>query len=751
MVILHTEALLRQVFEQLNDVICLLQVPEATIAYISPQVSGWGLSPDEVIGRHLSEFVHPDDWPAVQANLEETLATGREFPSCFRVVTLAGQVTYVEENGRVIREGDRIVQIAGVLRDVTARKQVEDALRASERRFRALIEHSADAVALLAPDGTFLYASPAASRINGAPLDEFMGQNALAIIHPDDLPDVQGCLARVVGEPGAAAQVRFRIRHQDGRWRWLDAMAQNMLDDPDVGAIVVNYRDITETVQADEARQRSERKFTDLFHFTPIPAAITCAKTHRYLDVNLAFERDTGYGREKVIGRTPTELGIQDQETRERAIALMQGRQHYIGLEAPFRIKSGEMRTGLFAIETANLDGRPVLFTAVIDITERKQALAALQQAHDELEQRVKERTTELARGRAFEKAVIELLPLPLFFINPEGQIFWANEAMRNMVEEFHFTDRRQARLLDPGMRTPVPMDRWPSERALRGEVVTTEEYLFTSQSSEHVIPCLISATPVLLGGDIVAAVVLIENISALKEADRAKDEFLSVLSHELQTPLTAILGWSGFALQQNAPEVFRQALEVVYRNARRQKTLISDMLDVSRLIHRKLSMLPEPLELTEQARHAVESMRPQAEERQITLACELPAAPLPVHADPARLQQCLANLLQNSLKFTPMGGEITVSCRQEGDAALLAIRDTGRGIEPDKLAEIFHPFRQVGRDDSVGGLGLGLAVVRGIIELHGGHVSADSAGLGLGSTFTICLPIASEAEDTVS
>ena len=226
--------------------------------------------------------------------------------------------------------------------------------------------------------------------------------------------------------------------------------------------------------------------------------------------INPAFEREIGYRREEVIGHTPTELGILDPAVRGRAIAQLQDRQRICGFEAPYRIESGAVRIGLFAVEKGCIDGQPVLFTAVIDITERKQV---------------------------------------------------------------------------------------------------------------------------------------------------------------------------------------------------------------------------------------------QAEERQIALAYEPASVPLPVCADPARIQQCLGNLLQNSLQFTPAGGAITVSCRREGDTALLAIRDTGRGIEPDRLPEIFHPFRQVDRDDSIGGLGLGLSVVRGIIELHGGHIRADSPGPGQGSTFTITLPVMSTGE----
>ena len=232
-------------------------------------------------------------------------------------------------------------------------------------------------------------------------------------------------------------------------------------------------------------------------------------------------------------------------------------------------------------------------------------------------------------------------------------------------------------------------------------------------------------------------------DISERKKAERAKDEFLAVLSHELQTPLTNMLGWSRLALERQSTEYTARAMEVVHRNALRQKRLVEELLDMSRLIHRKIELKLEQTDSSIQLQQAVENVQHDAAQRRITLLVDPQTEPLPIQVDPVRLQQCLGNLLYNSLKFTPEGGTITVSCRRESDHAVLSVHDTGRGISRDELPTLFALFRQVDRDERAGGLGLGLSIVRGIVELHGGRVWADSPGAGLGSTFSLAFPLA--------
>jgi signal transduction histidine kinase len=227
--------------------------------------------------------------------------------------------------------------------------------------------------------------------------------------------------------------------------------------------------------------------------------------------------------------------------------------------------------------------------------------------------------------------------------------------------------------------------------------------------------------------------------------ANRAKDDFLAVLSHELRTPLNAMLGWvrmlrSGIL---DAPQT-EHALEVIERNVNQQTRLITELLDVSRIIVGGVELDMQPVDLPALVASVVDSMRPVAEAKGVALVAELDTKAGPVHGDPGRLRQVVENILSNAVKFTPDGGRVTVQLDRAGEARLV-ISDTGQGIGRDFLPHVFDRFRQA--DSSVtrtqGGLGLGLAIVRHFVELHGGRVSAHSPGEGRGATFTVELPIA--------
>ena len=281
--------------------------------------------------------------------------------------------------------------------------------------------------------------------------------------------------------------------------------------------------------------------------------------------------------------------------------------------------------------------------------------------------------------------------------------------------------------------------------RVARGETVEHYESVRVTKAGQR-FDVSVTVSPIKdADGQIVGASCIKRDVTERKAADRAKDEFLAVLSHELQTPLTNMLGWSEMALDRQSAEFMTQAMEVVRRNAVRQKRLVDELLVMSRLIHHKIALVLEQTDGRTQVRQAVENVQPDAADRRIALVVDPLTAPLPLRADPVRLQQCLGNLLHNSLKFTPEGGTITVGCHREGDEVIFYVHDTGRGIDAAALPALFALFRQVDRDERAGGLGLGLAVVRGIVELHGGRVWADSPGLGQGSTFYLAFPLATE------
>jgi PAS domain S-box-containing protein len=227
--------------------------------------------------------------------------------------------------------------------------------------------------------------------------------------------------------------------------------------------------------------------------------------------------------------------------------------------------------------------------------------------------------------------------------------------------------------------------------------------------------------------------------------ANRAKDEFLAILSHELRTPLNAIMGWS-YMLREGLPEeMTRHAIEVIARNARAQKQLVEDLLDVARIAGGRLELQCTPLDLRDLGRVAVDSALPAAQTKTITLSFEGGANPVPVSADANRLQQVLANLLSNALKFTDAGGRVTVRVVADGDRAVLTVTDTGIGIPEDFLTQVFDRFRQADASltRSYPGLGLGLWIVKQVVEAHSGAVHAASPGRGHGTTITVMLPLA--------
>jgi CheY-like chemotaxis protein len=221
------------------------------------------------------------------------------------------------------------------------------------------------------------------------------------------------------------------------------------------------------------------------------------------------------------------------------------------------------------------------------------------------------------------------------------------------------------------------------------------------------------------------------------------KDQFIAALSHELRTPLQPILGWTEVLRRHRSlDEVTARALEAIHRNIRQQVRLVDDLLDLSRIVHGKFTLRFETLDLRDPVRMAVETYEEAAALKRLRFTATLPATPLPMWGDGARLQQITGNLISNALKFTPPGGGITLRLTADGDEAVLEVEDTGEGIAPQDLPVIFEAFRQ-GTQSRAGGLGIGLDLVRRLSELHGGRVGVTSEGSGRGACFRVELPLA--------
>ena len=228
--------------------------------------------------------------------------------------------------------------------------------------------------------------------------------------------------------------------------------------------------------------------------------------------------------------------------------------------------------------------------------------------------------------------------------------------------------------------------------------------------------------------------------------ANRAKDEFLAMVSHELRTPLNAMLGWvtllNSGKLDKDAQG---RALEVIERNARAQAQLIDDLLDIARVVSGNLRLDLRPVDLAQVVEKALDAMHPSAEAKSIAVTSDLDRPVEMAAGDPDRLQQVVSNLLSNAVKFTPEGGSVEVWLKREGATARITVRDSGRGISPAFLPHVFERFRQgeEGPGRRQGGLGLGLAIARHLVERHGGTIRVESLGEDQGTTFTVSLPLA--------
>ena len=388
-------------------------------------------------------------------------------------------------------------------------------------------------------------------------------------------------------------------------------------------------------------------------------------------------------------------------------------------------------------------------------------------------------RTSEIRYRRLFESArdgilILDAATLKITDVNP-----FMNELLGYSRDEFLgkelweiglFSDKKasQGAFRELQVKGYLRYEDLPLQTAdgkLREVEFVSNVY---DEGSLHVIQCNIRDITDRKRAEEERRLLLDKAQEARAEADTAngiKDEFLALLSHELRTPLTSILGWSHLLANDSLNEQeSKRAIETIVRNARAQKQLIDDLLDISRIITGKLRLDVRPVELGPMIKEVVDGVRPAADARNITLETTLDSVISPVLGDFERLQQIIWNLLTNAIKFTPKRGNVKVRLERLDAASLtsgqpalsaephveITISDTGQGIAPQLLPHVFDRFRQSDSSSTRrhGGLGLGLSIVRQLVELHGGMVMAESPGEGEGSTFKVILPVTSAHEE---
>lgn len=653
------------------------------------------------------------------------------------------------------------------------RARAEKMLVERERRFHALMEHSADGIVLLNARGEIVFTSHAENRILGYSAEERTGKSIFELVHPDDRPEVLSVFKSLLEKPGKSATLSLRYLTKDGSWRWLECIAINLLEEPSVLGIVINYRDISERKQAEaeirrlneELEQRvvertaqleaanqelhteiaerrraekilreSQERFRLLVDGVKDYAIYMLDAKGRVVSWNEGAERIKGFRAEEIIGRSlacfylPEEI-YQGKPDLDLRTAEAEERLEIEGWK--MRKDGSKFLANTVLTPMRDPAGKLRGFSNVTrDITERWRAHEALERLR--LQQ-------ELILNSAGDGICGLDHQGVCTFVNPAGvkMLGWEGKDLIGKIvhEVLHHTKTDGTR---------YPIEECPVYAALQEGTThhVTDEVFWRKDGSSFPVDYLV--TPIRNEkGKILGAVYVFQDVSERRATERMKDEFVSVVSHELRTPLTAIratLGLLATGKLCQAGGGCTRMVAVGVENADRLMRLVNDILDLERIESGLVTMEKKACNPANLMEKAVDLMRVTAETQGVTLAVHRLSAT--IWADPDRVMQVMINLLSNAIKFSPAGGAVSLSARKKDGEIVFQVQDQGRGIPANKLSRIFERFQQVDSSDSrqKGGTGLGLAICRSIVAQHGGRIWAESAP-GQGSAFFFTIP----------
>lgn len=720
-----------------------------------------GTTLEEMKGWGWQKVHHPEHVDRVTNKFRHSIETGETWEDTFPLRGKDGQYRWFLSRAIPVRdERGKVLRWFGTNTDITERKQTEAALQASEERYRSLIEATAQIIwDVQGKRGEFITEQPAWSAFTGQTFDELKGWGWLNAVHPDDRATTsQAWLSALANR--ALYEVEHRLRRYDGVYRYMSVRAVPVFEqNGSIREWIGVHTDVSDRQQAEAALRQSEDR---------LRMAIESAQLGTW-DWNLIANKLTwDDGCKAMFGLPPdAESSIEiffeglHPDDRERIEQIIQSslnpasggkynvEYRTIGIQDGIeRWIAAKGQVYFDAVEN------PLRFVGtVMDITVAKHREANRKRA----EAALRESETRF-------RTLASHAPVGIFMTDELGNCLYVNERWCEMAGMSSEAARGDGWVsaLHPDDRERVA-DIW--YRATQNGQVFAAEYRF--QTPQGKVTWLQGSATSLQreAGEVIGYLGTLTDITNLKQAEaereqllqqeqaareaaeranRIKDEFLAVLSHELRTPLNPILGLSNLLQTRKLDEIkTTQALATIERNAKVQLQLIDDLLDIVKILQGKLSLNMTAVNLSLAIEAAIDTVRSAAVAKSVSLHPVLPDIGQ-VLGDATRLQQVVWNLLSNAIKFTPNGGRVDIFLARVGSQAEITVRDTGKGISSDFLPHIFESFRQ--EDASItrkyGGLGLGLAIVRQLIETHSGTIVADSPGEGLGATFTVRLPL---------
>ncbi len=698
---------------------------------VAEALTGWTRA--QAAGRPLHEvfrIVNEDTRAPVENPAERALREGLVVGLANHTVLLArdGSERPIDDSAAPIRDRQgRIVGCVLVFRDVAERRASELALRQSEGELADFFENATIAIQSIGPDGTVLRANRAQLELLGYAADDYVGRPAAP--HFEDPALVEDMLARLQrGE--SVEREPARLLRRDGTTRDVLISSSGLFRD----GVFVHSRcfalDVTEV-------RRAQRSLALLAAIVSDSDDAIVSKTldGTILSWNAGAERVFGYPPEEAVGRSIDLIIPSELREEERSI-----------LE---RLRRGE-RIDHFETTRVAKDGRRLSISLTVspirDESGRVVGASKIARdvtAHKESESLLRESETRF-------RVVADNAPILMWLDDAHGCTF----VNRSYREYLGLAELPEGSVLD---WTPYVH---PDDRAAyldayaRAQAEGTPfhaEFRFLRHDGEYRWMESSGLPRFGRGGELLGFVGCTYDIhdaraaaSALRAMDRRKDEFLATLAHELRNPLAPIANALEIVRRaEDDRDALRLALDTIERQLRHMVRLVDDLLDVSRITRDRLELRRARVELGPIVQQAVETWRALAQEEGLALHALLPAEPLWLDADPVRLAQVFANLVHNACKYTPRGGTITVRARAEGDEVEVGVRDDGIGIPREQLEAIFEMFSQAdpAQERSRGGLGIGLTLVRRLVAMHGGRVTAHSEGHGRGSELVVRLP----------
>lgn len=694
----------------------------------APALSFFRADPEAILGKVIWDIMPQTVGSIFEREYRRAVAEQRSIE--FSTISVVDPSRWLELRAYPTAEGLLVYSL-----DITERKLATAALKTNQARLKLVIDNAPALISYVSADYRYRLINRAYEAWFGSPSEEILGKTMLEVVGPKAWGVIAPFMEAALG--GDRRSFEGPVSYRDGGERWISATYTPDFDPSGVvQGVVIMVLDISQQKMVEAKLRESEQYHRSLFEAAGVGNAEVDTDTGRFLRVNKKYCEIVGYSEQELVEH-PTYLEITHPEDRERNRRLIEP---FIRGDTPaFEIEKRYLRkdgTVVWVHVTCTLltqadGGRVRLLFVAQDITERRRA------------EEERHKFVSLAENSTEFIGICDLHGRPIF-VNDAGLrlvgLESVEEAKRMHVRDFFFPE--DLSFIDKGL--------FPSaQEGVRSEVEVRFRNFKTGQARWvicNVFPIKTEeGVPVGFGTVSRDITDRRETEQMLKESDRRKDEFLATLAHELRNPLAPISNalqiWSRVG---EDPQQSTRLREIMERQVQQLKRLIDDLLDVSRVSRGKIHLHKEPLELSSIIEGAVESAKPFIDEAGHTLEVNLPVEVVRIEGDSGRLMQVFGNLLNNAAKYTPRNGKIEIAGRVDGGFIEVTVRDTGSGIPEEMLLSIFEAFTQVHHnlDRAQGGLGIGLTLVKNLVEMHGGTVDARSEGLGKGSEFIVRLPL---------